>query len=175
MRESIASDEKRLPHNGGAATDRVRWIKTGLVVAIAIVVVAAIVTILSRRSLPMLTAQALATAEARWRQAGIAEYQVEIAVAGNQPAVYLVEVAEREPVAASRNGIPLTQRRTWETWTVPGMFDTLASDVAASEARENLVVRCQFNPVHGLPERYQRIELGTGQQVTWEVKRFISQ
>lgn len=134
-------------------------------------VMVAVFALAIRRSLPALTAEQLAAAEVRWDTAHLQDYAIEIEVVGAQPAVYVVEVRDGEPISATRNERPLTQRRTWETWTVPGMFDTLASDVESLAAGQNLVVRCQFNDV-GVPQRYDRIELGTGQQVSWEVKRF---
>ncbi len=142
-----------------------------MIAAVICVVAAAVVALATRRTLPALTADRLTQADARWRAARVRDYNIEIEVRGAQPAVYAVEVREGEPISATRNARPLTQRRTWETWTVPGMFDTLASDVDSLAAGRNLVVRSLFTDV-GLPERYERIEMGTGHQVSWEVKRF---
>lgn len=154
-----------------SASQKLRWLKIGVLATLMALIVVALIAVVARRSLPPLTDESLTQAEARWQNVGVHSYDIQVEVRGAQPAVYLVKVRDGEPTSASRNDIPLTQRRTWETWTVPGMFDTLASDVASLVAQNNLVVRCEFAE-NGLPERYERIEMGTGQQVSWEVKRF---
>lgn len=144
-----------------------------LLAAFVAATVGGISIIIARRSAsPALTAERFAAAQAKWEAAGPASYEIEIDVRGAQPALYTVTVERGEPVSAARNSTPLKQRRTWETWSVPGMFDTVASDVAALNERSNLVVRCEFDPEFGFPAKYERIEMGTGQQVRWEVKRF---
>ena len=138
----------------------------GLAAALAVLVA-------TRRSLPSLSAKSLREAEKTWNAAGARDYTIEIEVRGAQPAIYAVEVKDGEAISGSRNGIAFTRRRSWETWSVPGMFETLASDVATLEENPSqLVVRCQFDPKYGYPAKYERIQMGTGLQVSWEVTKF---
>lgn len=153
-----------------------RWLQRWLIGGIVALGALLVVFLAARRGgLPTLTRAAFAAAEERWSAEGPADYTIEIEVQGNQPAVYLVEVRDGEPVTATRNGVALTRPRTWATWSVPGMFGTVESDLESLETqRLPLVVRCQFDPQYGYPARYQRIELGGGSQVTWQVVKFQS-
>jgi hypothetical protein len=126
-----------------------------------------------RDPLPPQTARDFAEAQQRWREHGPRDYDIEVEVSGPQPAVYRVEVRGGEPVAAFRNGRPLTQKRTWSTWSVPGMFDTQAGDFrhvarieagTADETTPRLSLYGVFHPQYGYPQRYRRIMLGQGQE-----------
>jgi hypothetical protein len=122
----------------------------------------------------------------RWKASAPPDYNIEIEVTGPQAAVYRVEVRGGHPVAALRNGHPLTQRRTFGTWSVPGMFSTMARDVDAVERRAagrtkpgevELILKAEFDPQYHFPRRYQRIEWGSrrgsdAKTATWEVKEF---
>jgi hypothetical protein len=131
--------------------------------------------------LPLVTEEMLADAQATWQRTAPDSYDVEVAVIGRETATYRVEVRDGEIQTASRDGQPLRQQRTWGTWTVPGMFETIARDVAAVEQARSgklesgtpqLVLRGQFDPQWGFPRRYQRTELhkfGANQEVLWEV------
>jgi hypothetical protein len=133
----------------------------------------AVALVAFRSSLPRLSGRSLHVAEQTWQAAKVRDYKIEIDVRGAQPAIYAVEVKDGEPISGSRNGIAFTRRRSWETWSVPGMFETLASDVASlDENPSQLVVRCQFDPRYGYPAKYERIQMGTGLQVSWEVTKF---
>jgi hypothetical protein len=153
---------------------RLRLLRIGIIGAAVGLAIAMLITIIARRgTLPPLSRQALHDAEAAWKAAGVRNYSIEIEVRGAQPAIYAVEVKDGEPISGSRNGIPFTRRRSWETWSVPGMFETVASDVASLEEHSaSLVVRCQFDPQFGYPAKYERIQMGTGLQVSWEVTKF---
>jgi hypothetical protein len=128
---------------------------------------------LLRDSLPRLSQQDFDEAQRLWRENGPGDYDIEIEVSGRQPAVYRVEVRSGEAAAAFRNGQKLTHRRTWATWTVPGMFGTLASDfrhvalVEAGTADENtprLSLYGVFHPSYGYPQQYRRIMLSQGRE-----------
>jgi hypothetical protein len=129
-----------------------------------------------------LTAETLDQARRAWDAQGPENYNIEIAVSGRQAAVYRVEVRQRQPLRATRNAAPLNQRRTWTTWSVPGMFGTLQADVdnlrrlaAGEQDLPALFVRVEFDPHFGFPKRYVRTEgvrMGTNPEVTWEVKSF---
>ena len=102
-------------------------------------------------------------------------------VRGSQPATYAVQVRNGQAENATRNGRPLNQRRTFGTWSVPGMFSTMQRDVEAIErrARPNadpnlpqLTLRAEFDSRYSYPARYRRIEWGSPTEVSWEVTRF---
>lgn len=131
--------------------------------------------------LPSLTPAQFAAAQQRWEEHGLANYDAEISVTGRQTAVYRVEVRDGEPRLAQRNGQPLKQRRTFDTWSVPGMFETMAADVDSVEkvaagkadaSTVHLVLRAEFDPKLGYPVRYHRLEKrkqSADYEVTWRV------
>jgi hypothetical protein len=104
-----------------------------------------------------------------------------VRVTGSQPAVYRVLVRGGQAENAWRNGRPLTSRRTFSTWSVPGMFGTISRDIEAVErvARgqadrftPHLRLRAEFDKRYAYPQRYRRIEEGSNIEVAWEVTRF---
>jgi hypothetical protein len=135
---------------------------------------------------PPLTPELYYAARDRWRASGPKDYDVEIAVAGPQAATYRVQVRGGLPEAAWRNGHPLKQRRTFGTWSVDGMFSTIARDIDALERRAageaginetELILRAEFDPQYSYPRIYKRIEWGsrrgsTATTATWEVVEF---
>ena len=134
--------------------------------------------------IPTLTPTAFEAAYAQWQFSKIADYDIEIRVTGPQAATYRAAVRGGEPTAAWRNGKPLTTRRTFGTWSVPGMFSTISRDVAAVELaaakgrQPPLILRASFHPQYGYPQRYQRIDNGSRKgsdaiAVTWDVVEFL--
>ena len=130
---------------------------------------------------PRLTPEIFRTATAKWDREQPHDYDIEIMVRGNQPATYFVEVRSGEARLALRNGKPLTQRRTFSTWSVPGMFATMSRDVDALERRAagqadrstpDLHLRATFDPRYGYPARYRRLQYQSSVEVEWEVTRF---
>jgi hypothetical protein len=130
---------------------------------------------------PRLTPEAFQAAMAKWKHEGPQDYNIEIQVRGNQPATYYVEVRGGDARLALRNGKPLTQRRTFSTWSVPGMFATMSRDVDALERRAagqrdastpDLNLRATFDPRYGYPARYRRLQYRSSVEVEWEVTRF---
>jgi hypothetical protein len=135
---------------------------------------------------PALTPPLFDAAHERWKASAPPDYDIEIRVRGPQSAVYRVEVRRGQPQAAWRNGYPLKQRRTFGTWSVPGMFSTMSRDVEAVQRRlegrhavneTELILRASFHPKYNYPTRYQRIEWGSRRgsdavTVTWDVVEF---
>jgi len=119
-----------------------------------------------------------------WDQAGVRDYDIEIVVTGRQAATYAVCVRDGRPLSALRNGAPLKQERTWATWSVEGMFETIARDLEtvakhrtgrADTSTPQLQLRAVFDPALGLPQRYLRTEMvkrGTNPEVSWQVTEF---
>ena len=130
---------------------------------------------------PRLTPEAFQAAMQKWKEAQPSDYNIEVQVRGNQPATYYVEVRGGEAQLALRNGNPLTQRRTFSTWSVPGMFATMGRDVDVLELRArgradkftpDLHLRAAFDPRYGYPARYRRIQYRSSVEVEWEVTKF---
>jgi hypothetical protein len=132
---------------------------------------------------PTLTPELFEAAHERWKAVAPPSYDLEVRVTGPQAAVYRVEVRDGEPQAAWRNGQPLLTRRTFGTWSVPGMFATMSRDVEAIEraskrgAQQPLILRAEFDPKYSYPGKYRRIDNGSRKgsdaiAVTWDVVEF---
>ncbi len=128
-----------------------------------------------------LTPNEFYAARERWRAVEPPDYDIEIVVRGSQPATYAVQVRNGQAETALRNGKPLNQRRTFGTWSVPGMFSTVERDVEAVQRRDQseadpnlprLTLRAEFDPEFSYPACYRRIEWGSPVEVSWEVTRF---
>lgn len=123
-------------------------------------------------------------AEELWADAKVSSYRIRVQVRGRQPAIYEVEVRDNDVTQATRNGDPLRQARTLDTWTVPGMFYTLSLDVdhqertadgSAEPGEPNVRVRAAFDEQFGFPRRYHRtqfVERGENPATAWEVLEF---
>jgi hypothetical protein len=132
---------------------------------------------------PTLTPALFEAAHERWKAAAPRSYDIEIHVTGPQASTYRVEVRDGEPQAAWRNGQPLITRRTFGTWSVPGMFATMSRDVEAIEraasrgAQQPLILRAEFDSRYSYPAKYRRIDNGSRKgsdaiAVTWDVTEF---
>ncbi len=176
MPDTAANPDARQPPARGPAERLLRkiaWVFFGSLGALILGVVLAIF-FLRGPGLPPLTRAEFTAAQQRWRNYNMHTYHVDVSVRGSQPADYSVDVLNDEPTAASRNGIPIKQQRVWATWSVPGMFDTIQSDLDSLEqARPGLTARCLFDADHGYPVRYQRIDTVQGTEITWTVTRLI--
>jgi hypothetical protein len=135
----------------------------------------------NRDSTPDLTPELFYAAHERWKAAAPADYDIEVRVTGSQPAVYRVEVRGGQPRAAWRNGQPLLSRRTFGTWSAPGMFGTISRDIEAVEKHTagkadrftpRLILRAEFDLTYSYPKRYRRIEQWSNVEVAWEVVEF---
>jgi hypothetical protein len=125
----------------------------------------------------------LDAARERWRSNGPRDYNLDVHVTGLRAADYHVEVRDGRPQRATIDGRPLRDPRTLGTWSVPGMFSTIGSDVQHVEQRDKqanprsarLTLRADFDPRYGFPRRYHRMEwgeAGSDQEVTWQVTGF---
>jgi hypothetical protein len=144
----------------------------------------AVVILRHQQDLPKLSPDQFYEAKARWSKNAPPSYNIEITVTGRQAAVYYAEVRDGEAFAAMRNGEVLSRVRVVDTWTVPGMFTTIQSDVSnlekhlAGTADRNtpqVLLRAYFDKRLGTPLRYHRTELrqwGPNDEVMWDVTRF---
>lgn len=130
----------------------------------------------------VLTAADFEVAKKKWEERRLANYDIEIVVKGAQPATYTVEVRDGTAIKALRNGNPLTQQRTFATWSVDGMFGTMESDVASLEQQKTqqaktgelptLMLRAEFDPMYGFPKRFFRADWQRNLETSWTVTRF---
>jgi hypothetical protein len=153
-------------------------------VAAGILGLLTIVILRHRQTLPKLTPDGFFEAKARWEDSAPPSYNIRVAVTGRQAAVYYAEVRDGDVFAATRDGEVLSRLRTIDTWTVPGMFTTIQSDVVnlerhidgtADHNTPQVLLRGYFDELTGLPLRYHRTELrkwGPNAEVMWEVKQF---
>jgi hypothetical protein len=130
---------------------------------------------------PTLTPELFHAAHERWKAVAPLNYDIEVRVTGSQPVTYRVEVRAGEARAAWRNGHGLTTRRTFGTWSVPGMFSTISRDIDAVERHAagkadrftpRLTLRAEFDPQYSYPKRYRRIQDRSTVEVAWEVVEF---
>jgi len=145
-----------------------------LMVVVLFAIAAAGVLRIRANRLPSMTKEAYTSASDLWNSRQPANYEITVEVTGMQPGIYEVVVENGLAVEASFDGRPLTRRRTFGTWAVAGMFDTLSSDLETNERENYLMLGAVFDPDFGYPVRYQRIEMRTGAHDTlqWQVTRF---
>ena len=131
---------------------------------------------------PILVLEEFDEARKRWDETRVPNYRIEIVVEGAQPATYTVEVRDGVAINANRNGNPLTQSRTFATWSVDGMFGTMESDVVNLETQTKkskdgggsptLMLRAEFDRHYGYPKRYFRADWQRNLETSWTVTRF---
>ncbi len=162
------------PSSRGAASRLHFPIIVGVVLGLVLSVY--LVQRLYRDPTPPLTAQELREAEVKWRTASIRDYDIEIEVQSRQREIYAVEVRGGVPQQAWRNGVPLKQIRTFDTWSVPGMFDTIHSDFDRTDRVQQpapkLVLRAIFDEQTGVPLKYKRMQWGVDIEISWQVTKF---
>jgi hypothetical protein len=131
--------------------------------------------------IPLLTESDLENAKKVWQKHGPVSYDMDIELRGAQPGQVRVNVRNRVVTAETRDG-RVPKEHTWETWSVPGMLNTLELDTATAENPEQAIqaapatkwqLRCEFDPELGIPRRYHRL-VSNGPEVYWYVKRFES-
>jgi hypothetical protein len=152
-----------------------------LLLAILVVVLAAILTVLKvffAGSLPQIGPGDLTGAREKWASSGPADYRLTVVISGRQSGELKVEVRGGRPVGMTRNGTAMKAERTWEPWTVPGMFETLETDFDnAAHADEKfdggeVVMRCEFDSQYGFPKHYLHQILGRHGDLEWTVTEF---
>lgn len=147
----------------------------------AVVVTIGVFAWLVRAKNEPVTRGRLNAAREKWLENEPKNYDLEVAVSGRQSATYEVHVRNGEVIEALRNEAPLKQQRTFRTWSGPGMFDTIETDVDTLEFANAhpddpksimLTLRAKFDEKTGLPMSYLRSEWGTNHDVSWKVIRF---
>ena len=139
--------------------------------------------VVSRDPTPLLTEADFQAAQERWRKHGPASYDMDVLLAGNRPGPVHVEVREGQVTLMTRDGVVPRQQRTWEFWTVQGMFATIEQELAMAEsgprgspdpAGTKRELRASFDAELGFPRRFQRTVLGGNQEVDWTVTGFTA-
>ena len=138
-------------------------------------IIGAVILIRGQR-LPRLDRDRFDAAKALWEKNRIADYDISITVTGRQPGVYAVQVQQGIATAATLDGRDLTRPRTFGTWSVDGMFETIVRDLDNHDLHGHLLLGAEFDVTHGFPTRYERIEMQTGvhDALHWEVTRFVT-
>jgi hypothetical protein len=184
--EETADPFAVVPSGPARSEGMLRRVVLGALIGMAIGVACTIVVLrsLNRDPTPELTPAIFHDQHARAKAAAPADYDVEVRVTGSQPATYRVQVRGGQAQAAWRNGQPLTSRRTFGTWSIPGMLSTISRDIDVIERRAagkadpllpRLTLRAQFDPTYHYPAKYRRIEWGSPVEVAWEVTAFNAQ
>ena len=129
----------------------------------------------------------LANAEQKWQQANIKDYDLEIQISERQQRRYRIQIRNSKITALWRNDRPVKEPHQYRAWTIPGMFQTLRTDVekplsdmnsADATALNNLTIRAEFHPTYGFPQRYIRIEhrqQGNNPEISWKIISFAPQ
>ncbi len=132
------------------------------------------------RRLPEMTEARFEAAQALWEKNKIISYDMNVRITGAQPGLVSIEVRDGKPTAMTRDDIAPPER-TWDTWTVPGMFQTLVEEFAFKDDPTHkgqgapgaeVWLRCEFDSQYGYPRTYQRLMTGGGPQVEWHVTKF---
>jgi hypothetical protein len=132
--------------------------------------------------LPQLTVENLEAAEKLWQAQGPKSYNLDLTIEGAQPGVVHVEVRDGITTAMQRDGLAPQQRRVWDVWAVPGMFETIERELQLAEdpqhemgasASATVDLRAEFDPKFGYPARFHRIVFGGGPEVYWKVTSFL--
>lgn len=131
--------------------------------------------------LPELTEAELAKAKKLWQEKGLSDYDIEIEIRGAQPGSVHAEVRHSSVMAETRDQ-RVPPQWTWDTWSVPGLFETLEQDMQIAEDPEHEIqaakgtkwqLRCEFDTEFGYPRRYHRLVTG-GPEVYWQVTNFVA-
>jgi hypothetical protein len=155
----------------------------GVGVALIILAVAVVLQVFVADKTPVLTAQELDAARAAWDKTKPASYDMDVEIRGGQPGSAAVEVRDGNVTSAKVNG-EVPDRRVWNVWTVPGMFDTLERELVLAEDPQHemdappgtrLQLRAEFDPEFGFPRRYHRFAIGGAPEVDWRVTKFQPQ
>jgi len=131
------------------------------------------VFLLGGQTVPVLTRTAYDTAYERWRRAGPASYDLDLALRGDQQGEIHVEVRKGSVTRMTRDGVSPARKVAWDYWSVPGQMDVIELDLdQADKPRSQLVLRALFDGELGYPRAYQRIDLATRHEVRWDTTGF---
>lgn len=171
-----AADVATAP-NGRSSARTIAFVLASIALAVACLVFALQYFVADH--IPELTEAELQSATERWKEHGPASYDMEIELRGAQPGRVHVEVRNGEVTAETRDG-RTPGKWTWDTWSIPGLFDTLSQDLQTAANPEQEIqaapgtkwrLRCEFDVGLGIPWQYHRLVTG-GPEVYWRVTSF---
>ncbi len=131
--------------------------------------------------LPKITEQRLQQAERKWLSKDQEDYTCQINLTGSQTATYFVQVKDGQPVAVTNEVGRELPRRTWDAWTIPGLFENMARELESCLEAESplgttgeasVLLRAAFDPEWGFPVRYRRAVLGSDITIAWKISDF---
>lgn len=176
------ADSGEPPSRENPRSNRLRAILLGVFGgAIVVPLAIAAFVLFTRERAPLVTADNLHAAQQKWNEHGPADYELDLELTGNRPGKVHVEVRDRQVVHMTRDGVEPKQKRTWDYWSVRGMFDTIADELEMAKApakafnapaASQVMQRADFDPSLGYPRRYDRVVLGADFEVHWRVTRF---
>lgn len=153
--------------------------KSGILlgIGVGVAVAAVLIVLLLRDPIPPLNRADYDVAVARWRDRAASDYDMRVEFSGAQVGDFRVEVRGGEVTRLVRDGQPLVNRGTWQSWTVPGMFEIIEIDLARLErpdadAAGEYRVSVDFDPEWGYPQRYRQIQLGNQKSSEWRITEF---
>jgi len=159
-----------------------KWPWLRLTAAAVLLAVAAFAGWIIYRNALRLTPEKLAHARARWEQANIQDYDIQVQVKGraaatyfvqvrggkvvsawqkpgNQPSYILEETVDGKKVERRVETLPFRSLEDARAWTVPGLFVEILDRDLQNEAREGQTAAystVKFDPHNGHPVRYVR-------------------
>jgi hypothetical protein len=165
---------------------RTTWLVLGMALGAVVASIAALLIwgIATRDTTPPLTRADLDGARALWQRRAPAGYDMDLLLGGQRPGPVHVEVRGGEVTHMTRDGVEPRQRRTWDYWSVDGMFDTLDEEFDMAENPERgfaappgsqAYLRAQFDPDYGYPQKYRRTLIRHSLpplEIDWQVQRF---
>jgi hypothetical protein len=116
----------------------------------------------------------------RWQERAPRDYAMTVDLSGRQSGTMAVTVRNSQPISVTRNEV-LTPERTWEYWTVEGLFEIIREDLEGLDQPERafgvsdvsqLVQQAEFDADLGYPRRYRRAVQTTGDSIEWEILSF---
>jgi hypothetical protein len=132
-----------------------------------------------RQTVPRLSQPEFDAAVKRWKQRGPASYDCDIVILGNRPGSVQMQVRGGQATSMVRDGLTPKARRTWDAWTVEGMFDTIERELEiARDPKQTVggssppVLYAKFDDRLGYPAIFRRSVPGAQQDMAWEVTRF---
>lgn len=179
-----AQDDSPKTQRGMSPLTWTRWVLATVFVAALLTAATLLLFVVINNfgRLPVLAPRDFATAQSRWQTNPLSDYDAKVVVSARSYETYEVRVRGGNVVSATRNGVPIRQARSQATWSVPGMFGTISSDVEhleqvargdADASTPQLQLRGVFDQDHGYPIRYHRTEQrkwGPNYEVSWEVQ-----
>jgi len=124
-----------------------------------------------------LTEQALAAAQAQWRDRGPRSYDLELEIRGGQEGAHEIQVRDGRVTRMTTGGKPVAES-VWAFWSVDGMFTFLAQELENAKAPLRahgvsdpaaVTLRVQFDAELGYPRYFLRHVTGRQSEIWWEV------